>query len=714
MCLRNRQAAPGGKSITDPISTLLGITLYELFTGQRPFKSQDALKVIYAHTALQPAPPESVDPQLPAGLSGVILKLLAKSPNERYQTAAGLAADLLHCSNELTATGRISAFEPGAADFGDRLTVPHRLYGREKESAAIEASLARAKRGQGEVLLVAGYSGIGKTGLVRQLSAPVIVEGGYFISGKFDQLVRGTPYTAICEAFSELARQLLMESDQDIQRWREKILEALGASAQVVLDLLPDFEPILGAQPLVPALGPAEAQNRFNRNFRRFLRVFANPDRPLVLFLDDLQWVDSASMDLLQVLLDGSLPGGLLVVGAYRDNEVGDDHVLARAIAQFEASGTPMTQIVLPPLGEAALRDFVVDTLRGDEAHATPLAELVAKKTGGNPFFMTQFMKSLAQEQLLLPDYAAGVWTYDLNGITGQPSTDNVVDLLAGRINRFADSSRAVLKVAACLGNRFDEATLAIAFGESTKRTRAALREGLLEGLVVMGEDDTPSRSYRFLHDRVQQAAYALIPDDECPAMHIAIGRSLLQSMDDDARAERVFELIDQIRRGLPLIQDEDELRLVFALAVKAGRKAKAAAAYAEALDYFHTAEQLLSPDAWSDAYAETFDLMLGIAECEYLSGHFEDALESFDRLESRAASALDSAKVQILRAAQYETRSNYVDAVRAIRAGLAPLGIEFPDREGFDSRTRSRPGRSGRHAGRARNCLLDRSATFG
>ncbi len=661
----------------------LGVTLYELLCGRRPFESSDTLKVVHAHIALQPPPPQRFAASLPRALRGIVLKLLAKSPEGRYQSAAGLETDLARCLSEL-GEGRVPEFQLGTADFGDRLAVPRRLFGRVTELAALHAARERSKRGPGEILLVAGYSGIGKTSLVRELVAPVTEDGGYFVSGKFDQLVRGTPYTALRSAFAELARQLLMETDDDVRHWRERLLDVLGSNGQVVLDLLPEFGPILGPQPGVPALGPAEAQNRFQRLLKCFLGALARSERPLVVFLDDLQWVDSASSELLHAILDGPLSDGLLFVGAYRDNEVGEDHSLVKVIAAAQASGVRVTRITLPPIDETSLYAFVRETLRGNDAHAAPLAEVVQAKTGGNPFFIAQFMKSLAQQELLKPDHGQGLWRFDLPGIRRQPSTDNVIDLLAGRIGRLGPRSRSALKTAACLGNRFDEQTLAIAWNESVVATRTALREALVEGLLVGVDAGSADRAYRFLHDRVQQAAYALHPEAERPDLHLRIGRGLLAALDPSAREERVFELLDQIRPGLALVCAGAEADTVRSLALLAGRKARAAAAYVEAAEYYGVCRALLPADAWSSDYEGTFELSLCIAECQYLSAHFDAAVESLRQLDARAASPLDQARVQILRAAQFETRSNYADAVAAIRAGLASLGIAFPAREGF------------------------------
>ncbi len=673
----------------------LGATLYELFTGRLPFEYDEPLKIVHAHIALQPEPPHEVAKEIPPVVGAVILKLLSKSPEDRYQSAAGVVADISRALEQHAATGRIRSFTLGTHDMGERLSVPGRLYGRETELGELEAALLRASEERGEVLLVAGYSGVGKTSLILELADAVAARGGRFVSGKFDQLVRGTPYSAIRQAFGQLARQLLMESDAEISRWRAAVADALGSGGQVIVDLLPEFAPVLGPQPQVPELGPTEAQNRLNRLFRRFLRAGVSPERPLVLFLDDVHWIDSASLDLLRVALSAWRSPGLLVLGAYRDNEVGEDHQLLAGLADLVTSGTRLSSISLSPLDRSSLERFVSDTLRGDLEHGAPIAELLADKTGGNPFFVTQFLRSLAEEHLLTPDRDSGVWIYDLEGIRGQPSTDNVVELLAGRIERLPTASREALKVAACLGNRFDARTLELAQGKAAKNTLESLRPALREGLVVRDVEEPGSKSgtdgpgppgsFTFLHDRVQQAAYALIPREDRPRVHIQIGRSLIEGLSEAEQEDRAFELIDQIRRGIDLVREGEETRVVFDLAVLAGRKARAAAAYGEALEYFETARGLLPADAWSSMYEATFDVFLSTAEAQYLSGRFEDGFRTLDALASRAASPLDAARVQILRAAQHETMSEYADAVEALRRGLRPLGIDFPDTGSFD-----------------------------
>lgn len=667
----------------------LGATLYELLTGQLPFEGTDPLKIVHAHLALEPRPLEELNPRVPPVLAAVVHKLLHKSPDERYQTARALETDLATILDELRTSGTATAFPIARGDRLRRLAAPERLYGRERELAALHEAFERALGNAGEVLLVAGYSGIGKTTLVDQLRGVVAGCGGRFIAGKFDQVARGTPYSAIRQAFGELAREMLMRPDDEVARTKERLERALGVNGRVLVELVPEFGAVLGPQPDVADLGPAEAQNRFNRLFREFLRSLARKDEPLVLFLDDIQWMDSASMDLIRVALSDWNAPGLMVVGAYRDNEVDEGHPLVSALDEVEASGTRLSRMALTPLDEDALARLVSDALGGGYDHGAPIADIVAAKTGGNPFFVTQFMTLLAEERLLVADPESGVWKYDLAEIRRQPSTDNVVEVIVTRIGRLPQPTIEALKVAACLGGRFETATLALAMRWSEQETRASVTSALREGLLVEHRDDSSDYStqgYRFLHDRVQQAAHALIPVDARPAFHLEIARALLDALPEDAKNERAFELIDLVRPGVHLVTEQGERRAFFNLAFAAGEQARAGAAWGEALDYLQLSAGLLPSKPWSKAYQITFDVHLGIAESQYLSGRFEDGFRTLDLLSTRAASPIDKARAQIVRAAQHETMADYGEAVEALRLGLVGLGIDFPRDDGFDA----------------------------
>src|SRR6266568_4146094 len=433
----------------------LGVTLYEMLTGRLPFESLDPLEVVHCHIAKAPVPPSALDTALPKPLSDIVMKLLAKTAEERYQSGFGLRADLARCLEEWDATGRIQGVVAGATDLADRFVIPQRLYGRDDEVATLRAAFERASVGAAELLLVSGYSGIGKTSLIHELHKSLAHRRGYFIAGKFDQLARDTPYGGVAQAFRGLIRQLLTESEEAVRGWKGALLAALGGNAQVIIDVIPAVELVVGKQPPVPLLGATESQNRFNLLFQKFLGVFATPERPLVIFLDDLQWADAATLALLRTLLGNPDLNGLLVIGAYRDNEVTDRHPLMLTLGEIRVAGTPVREITLGPLPPAHLTQFIADTLHIDGDRARPLADLVLSKTAGNPFFVTQFLKTLHQEELVVFDYSAGHWHFDLARIRRMDITDNVVDLMAAKIRRLPAPTQEMLKLAACIGNRF-------------------------------------------------------------------------------------------------------------------------------------------------------------------------------------------------------------------------------------------------------------------
>ena len=475
----------------------LGVILYQMLTGQRPFEALDPMELIHAHLALAPAPPSRVDPTIPEAVSDVVLKLLAKNAEERYQSAEGLLADLERCREALRGTGTIEPFVPGQRDRQDLFRIHQKLYGREHDIEALTAAFERALEGSREIVLVSGYSGIGKSSLVHEILKPLARQKGYFTSGKYDQYNRDAPYSAVIQAFDGLVRQILTESEARILRFRSAILEALGPNAQVVCDVIPSLSHVLGAQPPVPELGPVEAQNRLNRCFLLFVSVFARHAHPLVLFLDDLQWIDPASLGLLRALLADDSLEALFFCGAYRDNEVSPGHPFVLAIEELDHAGLVVRDIVLAPLARPHLLEMLSDSLKRDDCG--PLADAVLKKTGGNPFFVKEFVRSLHDHGVLT--YTAGSgWRWDLAKIDALAYTDNVVDLMVRTIARLPATTQAALKLAAAIGNRFDLDVLATVSECSLEEAYGRLDSAVSEGLV------TPRREgYHFAHDKVVQ-----------------------------------------------------------------------------------------------------------------------------------------------------------------------------------------------------------------
>ncbi len=533
----------------------LGVTFYEMLTGTLPFTAADPMEWVHCHIARQPTPPGERANGIPGPIPAIVMKLLAKTAIERYQTAAGVAADLRRCQAEWEAHGRIAPFPLGTQDVPDRLLIPEKLYGREREIEALLASFDRVMvNGTAELVLVSGYSGIGKSSVVNELHKVLVPPRGLFAAGKFDQYKRDIPYATLAQAFQSLVRPLLGRCEAELGRWRDALRESLGLNGQLIVDLVPELELVIGTQPPVVDLPPQDAKNRFRMVFRRFLGVFARQEHPLALFLDDLQWLDSATLDLLEDLVTHSDLRHLLLVGAYRDHEVGPAHPLLRTLEAIRKAGGRVQEIMLAPLGLDGVGRLVADALHCEPQHAWPLAKLVQEKTGGNPFFAIQFFTALAEEGLLAFDPVTRAWQWDMDRICAKSYTDNVVDLMSGKLRRLSAPTQEALKHLACLGNVAELATLALVHGETEGAMYAALWEAVRVGLVFHQE-----RTCKFLHDRIQQAAYLLIPDDHRASVHLRVGRVLLASMTADQLSEHLFDVANQLNRGAGRLIDRDE-----------------------------------------------------------------------------------------------------------------------------------------------------------
>jgi PAS domain S-box-containing protein len=653
----------------------LGVTLYEMLTGALPFMASDPMEWIHCHIARRPVPPAERLKDIPPIVSAIVSKLLAKTAEGRYQTAAGVEGDLRRCLAQWQRERRIDEFPLGDHDTSDRLLVPEKLYGRANEIDILLAAFDRvAASGAPEFVLVSGYSGIGKSSVVNELHKVLVRPRGRFATGKFDQYKRDIPYATLAQAFRNLIRRLLGKSEAELQPWRDQLQQALDPYGLLIVDLVPELKLIIGAQPPVPELAPQDAQNRFQLVFRRFIKVFAQPEHPLALFLDDLQWLDAATRDLLEHLLTHSEMRHLLLVGAYRDNEVSPSHPLLRTLGAIRKAGGRVQEIVLAPLGLADVGQLVADTLHCETERARPLAQLVQEKTGGNPFFAIQFFTALVEEGLIVFDPIARAWQWDMDRIRARNYTDNVVDLMTGKLKRLPATTQDALKKLACLGNVADIATLALVHGTTEEAMHAGLQEAVRAGLVFR-EDST----YRSLHDRIQQAAYSLIPDDQRADLHLGIGRALLASMTADALTEHLFDVANQFNRGAARLIDRDEKAQVAAINLRAGRKAKASAAYASACVYLAAGMALLDERDWSSQYQLMFSLRLERAECAFLSGNYDEAEKLISELLARGASTIDKAAAYRLKISLHVMRSENPEGVESALECLRLFGIEIP-----------------------------------
>jgi PAS domain S-box-containing protein len=652
----------------------LGILLYRLLCGQLPFQADDPLEWIHCHLARVPVAPHRLCPDIPEPVSDLVCRLLAKVPEERYQSASGLLADLEHCLAQWRASGAIAPFTLGMRDVSERFRMPSRLYGRVQEKAALlHAFETVAATGTPMIVTVAGYSGVGKSALVHGLQQPIAASHGYFLAGKFDQYKRDIPYATLAQAFDSLVRQILGESDASIAQCRDAIRSALGPVARLMVNLVPQLELVIGPQPPVPELPPQEAQGRFQFVFRRFLGVFARREHPLVLFLDDLQWVDAGTLAVLADLAIHPEVRYLLLVGAYRDNEVGRDHPLMRGLDAIGQAGRTVRSIVLAPLALADVTQLVAESMHCPPAAAEPLAQLVLDKTGGNPFFTRQFLIALAEEKLLRFDAGQGAWRWDLPRIHAKGYTDNVVDLMVGKLARLPRETQDALAQFACLGNAADAATLGIVFERPAPAVRALLDDAERVGLVTWQED-----TLTFLHDRVQEAAYSLIPATARAGMHLRLGRLLAAGLPAEAFADRIFEVVSQLNRGSDLVESPAERERIAELDLRAGRRAKAATAYASALAYLAAGMALLAADYRERDHDLVFQLELNRAECEFLTGALADAEQRLALLATRAATTVERSAVACLRIDLYTTLDRSDQAIAVCLDYLRLLGVDW------------------------------------
>ena len=668
----------------------LGVTFYEMLTGALPFPVSDPMELVHSHIARTPEPPHRVRPGVPEALSALVGRLMAKDADDRYQSAYGLQADLEECRRQWGQGQRIVTFAMGANDFAPRFQIPQKLYGREKETAELVEAFSRVARGKMEMVLVQGYSGVGKSVLVSELHKPLTLRRGHFVGGKYDQYKRNIPYSAISQALGSFCGHLLAESEEALADWRLKIQQAVGENGQLLVDVIPALDLLLGPQPPVARLPPPETTNRFLRVFQRFIAAIGREEHPLVLFLDDLQWADSASLNLLKALLTDEENRHLLLIGAFRDNEVDAAHPLALMQGEARREGATIRTVDLQPLSLDHVGELLRDATHLDPARARELGELVHAKTGGNAFFVHQFLKALHESALLRLDPEERVWKADPAEIRKRGMTDNVVELMAGKIRTRSAEGQEVLRLASCLGNTFDLRTLVLVAGKDSAQVGRALRPLVEEGLVVPLDDSyrllpvvdpgdaEMNPTFRFLHDRVQQAAYSLIPAEETGPTHLRIGRLLLERRPDIR--ESVFEIVNHLNQGRDLLATPDERRLLAGMNLLAGQRAKESTASQAALDHARAALSLLAPEDWHEHYHRlSFEAHLLGAEAHYLTGDFARAEELIHECLQKANDPYDKADVYYLLMLRQTMSSQYAEAIESARKALALLDFDLP-----------------------------------
>ena len=655
----------------------LGVTFYWILTGHLPFETDDLLKLVHSHIAILPVSPYKIDESIPQALSEIVMKLMAKNAEDRYQSAHGLKVDLEHCQQGLKEAGVIKVFKLASFDVSEKLQISQKLYGRDQEVEILISAFERVKDDGSELILVSGFSGIGKSMLINEIHRTIVKYSGYFVSGKFERLKKDAPYSAMIQAFTELARQILAEKESEIAIWKDKILTILGPNGKIITDIIPLFELIIGKQPEVPILGPVESQNRFNLVFQGFIKILASKDHPLVIFLDDLQWADLASLHLFKLFTTDSDIKHLIIIGAYRHNETPASHPLILTLDEIKKIGAKVNNIFLQPLDAEHVTQLVSDTLNRPTEEMKSLAELLIRKTRGNPFFIKEFLKSIYKKSLIEFSFKQG-WSWDIIAIKEMQATDNVVNLMTEKISNLSNISQEVIKLGACIGSHFSLITLTELYGRSEEKILLALNEIILEGMI-----NKIDNIYRFSHDRIQEAAYLLIPDEEKKHQHYTIGNLELQNTNKEKLREKIFYIVNQLNAGVVLVTEKSERQNLAELNLIAGKKALASNAYASALKYLMAGIELLEENCWRDKYDFTLELYQEATISAQLSADYKMMEKLAETVFQNAVTILDKVKIYEAKTFACAAKNQPLEAVRIGLDILSQLGLRMPEKPG-------------------------------
>ncbi len=666
----------------------LGITFYQLLTGKLPFATTDSMELVHSHIAKQATPPYVVDSTIPIPLSDLIMKLISKTAEGRYLSSYGLKFDLDTLAAGLT-NYNDKFPKLGTKDISDKFQIPQKLYGREKEIESLLSAFEKVNQleddNRAALMLVSGYSGIGKSSLVAEIYKPITEKRGYFISGKFDQFQSSVPYSAIVNAFRGLIRQLLTESEANLQIWKSKLLESFDSKGRVITDVIPEVELITGEQPALPELPPTESKTRFNLVFQNFIRVFCSKDHPLVIFLDDLQWADLGTLKLIELIMTDRELKHFFLIGAYRDNEVSATHPFIMMLDDLKKMNIPIQDLNLIPLKNENIQQIIADTLHSPLSEIKPIADLIEQKTGGNPFFVNEFLKTLYSENLLRFEYSenqSSSWKWDIEQIKSKGITNNVVDLMIGNLKKLSETSQNILRLAACVGAQFDLRTLSIILEQSEEKVFDELSEIIQTGEIFPLSKltaDLVIMHYKFTHDRVQQAAYSLIEDSLKKEVHLKIGRLLLKNISVEEREDRVFEIINQLNSGLELIESSSEKLELAKLNLIAGLKAKNSNANSTALKYYTIGLSILPENSWKDNYELCFNLHRETALIEYTMGNFDKGKYLFATALENAKSNLDKVEIFSIEMNLYMTQGDFKTGINSGLNALKTLGLALP-----------------------------------
>jgi len=652
----------------------LGMTLYELICGINPCNGLNLSECVYFHIAKIPPSPLKVRPDLPPMLSNIIMKLLEKNAEDRYQNASGLLHDLKKLQDLVESNQASSVFKLGRFDYSNRFRIPQKLYGREKEISLVQETFNKAAQGNSQILVVSGAPGIGKSSLINEIQKPLTQKQGYFISGKFDEFTKENAYTAIIKAFSALIKNILSDSEEVIERIKTRILSVLNGNAQIIIDMIPSVELIIGKQAPVQQIGPLETQNRFNRVFSDFVEIFAQKEHPLTLFIDDLQWADAASLNLLEQLANNENLNYFYLISSYRDNEIDSTHPAQLLLDNLKNKSAAFNSISLKPLSISSTNQLIADVLKNKPGKIKELTQIIHTKTEGNPFFLNLFLQTLYEQNLLRFDLERG-WFWDIKEINNLQATENVAQMMLNKLSRLPSTAQEILKIAACLGHSFQLSDLQIVSKKNKEKILQEIFPALRAGIILRRKNN-----YYFVHDRVQESAYSLIEEEEKKQLNLTIGRTLLANIKNTLLDQQIFNITNHLNEGLTLITDPEEKVNLAKLNLKAGNKALKNTAYNHALTCFKTGLKCLTDQPWEKHYELCFELHKGRAESEYLTGNFDASLKFLEIALKKARSSNDQVQIYCMLIYQYTIKAKYAEGINAGRKALTLLNVKLPE----------------------------------
>ncbi|MDY6932256.1 MAG: serine/threonine-protein kinase PknK, partial [Halobacteriota archaeon] len=650
----------------------LGVILYEILTGEPPFYADDPLELYHAHIAKMPKSPSELNPNIPQVISNILMKLLSKNPEDRYQSVYGIKSDFEECNRLLNAIGYIEDFDIGSRDLSDKFILSQEVYGRKNEVLTLLSAYSRISQGNIEFMIIEGVEGAGKTTLVNEIRNPIDQLNGYFISGKYDKLQKDIPYSAIIEAFSCLIRLIFSECEESIDYYRMIIREALGVNGKVITDVIPELEMLIGEQEEVAELGTEQSQNRFNIVFQDFFKVFAKEEHPLVIFLDDFQWVDLASLNLLKIIMSDADLKYCLLICAYRSCESGCYDSILPWLHEIKKSSLEVNSLGVPPLAVRDINEMVVDTLKSDPLESNTLSEVVHNKTGGNPFYTKQFLQVIYDDNIFVFSAESG-WSWDIDQIQQLQMIDDAVGLMEEKILKLSTRSQEALKHASAIGNSFNLDVLTKVYDRSYDETYTDLYGPSQIGLLVKTKT-----GYIFAHERIREASYALLSGEEKRRLHYCIGNLLLNRSSKEGSGD-LFEIVYHLNLGINLIKCPEEKLELARLNLKASKRARDSGAYDIANQFLNKCIGLLPKDVWNSEY----DLALTVhnigLEISYLNGDLEAAEEYFDQILSEAKTVLDTIDAYEIKINSYTVLNKRREAIDIGIKALSTLGFKLP-----------------------------------